>query len=321
VRPGNPGDGGRSGSGLPPSRGGQHASRPAAPCHELPGVVVNGQAQPAGWRRQLLVSLTPRCPVGGRWTRASRASLARLSVTRRVEDGRSRGRTCDVVVYAPGQAGCLARRTHLSAPTVLSGALLLVTALVALALSRVPHSPLRHSAPGCPRRWWLTRSRSPSARVSLLWLLRLLGLARSAVARQGPPVVGLRLCSWRWWVTSRGLALVRALRGRAARSAAASPNADSPATRLDALEACAGPRYRVSRCVAPAPEGRLRSRSSYYPWHAGLVVWLRLACWRWSGYGWQGRIVDLAWGCGVPGRLRSRSSPAPPPVSSLASDG
>ncbi len=152
------------------SRGGQHALT-LPPGAELLGVGVNGQSQPARLESgRLLVALTPPMSrVAVRWREPSGLSLAfRPSPV----DVGAPGANVDVVVSLPGQRWVLWLSGPTFGPAVLFWSVLLVTALVAFALSRVPHSPLRLAA-------WillgvgLTQVSVVSAALVVVWLLAL----------------------------------------------------------------------------------------------------------------------------------------------------
>ena len=163
------------------SRGGQHALT-LPPGIELLGVAVNGQSQPGRVESgRLLVALTPPVSrVAVRWREPRGLSLAfRPSAV----DVGAPGANVDVVVAMPERwVLWLAGPTF--GPAVLFWSVLLVTALVALALARVPHSPLRLGA-------WillgvgLTQVSVPSAALVVLWLLAL-GWRGAAGARVRP---------------------------------------------------------------------------------------------------------------------------------------
>ncbi len=152
------------------SRGGQHALT-LPPGIELLGVAVNGQSQPARLEAgRLLVTLSPPASrVAVRWREPRGLSAAfRPSA---VDVGAS-GANVEVVVSLPAQRWVLWLAGPTFGPAVLFWSVLLVTALVAVALSRVPHSPLRLAA------WMLlgvglTQVSVPSAGLVVLWLLAL----------------------------------------------------------------------------------------------------------------------------------------------------
>ncbi|HZX40943.1 MAG TPA: hypothetical protein VFE93_03835, partial [Myxococcaceae bacterium] len=150
------------------SRGGQHALA-LPPGIELLGVAVNGQAQPVRLEGgRLLVTLTPPVSrVSARW-REPRGIAAAFRPSA-VNVG-APGANVDVVVSLPAQRWVLWLAGPTFGPAVLFWSVLLVTALVAVALARVPHSPLRLVA-------WvllgigLTQVSVPSAALVVLWLL------------------------------------------------------------------------------------------------------------------------------------------------------
>jgi hypothetical protein len=150
------------------SRGGQHALT-LPPAIELLGVAVNGQAQPVRLESgRLLLTLTPPLSrVAVRWREPRGISAAfRPSA---VEVGAA-GANVDLVVALPAQRWVLWLAGPTFGPAVLFWSVLLVTALVAVALSRVPHSPLGLAA------WLLlgvglTQVSVPSAGLVVLWLL------------------------------------------------------------------------------------------------------------------------------------------------------
>jgi hypothetical protein len=167
------------------SRGGQHALT-LPPSIELLGVAVNGQSQPARVESgRLLVALTPPVSrVQARWREARGLSIAFLPSA--VDVG-APGANVDVVVSMPGDRWLLWLAGPTFGPAVLFWSVLLVTFLVAVALSRVPHSPLRLAA-------WvllgvgLTQVSVPSAAVVVVWLLAI-GWRAAAGARVRP-----------WWL-------------------------------------------------------------------------------------------------------------------------
>ncbi|RPH69374.1 MAG: hypothetical protein EHM78_15515 [Myxococcaceae bacterium] len=167
------------------SRGGQHALT-LPPGIELLGVAVNGQSQPARVESgRLLVALTPPVSrVQVRWREPRGLSIAfRPSAV----DAGAPGTNVDVVVSMPTDRWLLWLAGPTFGPAVLFWSVLLVTVLVAVALSRVPHSPLRLAA-------WvllgvgLTQVSVPSAAVVVVWLLAL-GWRAAAGARVRP-----------WWL-------------------------------------------------------------------------------------------------------------------------
>lgn len=152
------------------SRGGQHALA-LPPGIELLGVAVNGQAQPLRLEGgRLLVTLTPpMSQVAVRWREPRGISAAfRPSAV----DVGAPGANVDVVVSLPAQRWVLWLAGPTFGPAVLFWSVLLVAVLVALALARVPHSPLRLGA------WMLlaiglTQVSVPLAGLVVLWLLAL----------------------------------------------------------------------------------------------------------------------------------------------------
>ena len=167
------------------SRGGQH-SLALPPDIELLGVVVNGQSQPARVESgRLLVALTPPVSrVQARWREPRGLSIAfRPSAV----DVGAPGANVDVVVSMPADRWLLWLAGPTFGPAVLFWSVLLVTFLVAVALSRVPHSPLRLAA-------WvllgvgLTQVSVSSAAVVVVWLLAI-GWRAAAGARVRP-----------WWL-------------------------------------------------------------------------------------------------------------------------
>ena len=150
------------------SRGGQHALT-LPPGIELLGVAVNGRSQPVRLESgRLLVTLTPPVSrVAVRWREPRGISAAfRPSAV----DVGAPGANVDVVVSLPAQRWVLWLAGPTFGPAVLFWSVLLVTALVALGLARVPHSPLRLGA------WMLlgvglTQVSVPSAALVVLWLL------------------------------------------------------------------------------------------------------------------------------------------------------
>ena len=152
------------------SRGGQHAlTLPAG--IELLGVAVNGQLQPVRLESgKLLVSLTPPVSrVTVRWREPRGISTAFGPAE--VDVGAS-GANVDVVVALPAQRWVLWLTGPTFGPVVRFWSVLLVTLLVAVALARVPHSPLRLGA-------WvllgvgLTQVSVPSAALVVAWILAL----------------------------------------------------------------------------------------------------------------------------------------------------
>ncbi len=167
------------------SRGGQHALT-LPPGVELLGVAVNGQPQPARLEgNRLLVTLAPPASrVDVRWREPRGISMAfRPSPV----DVGAAGANVDVVIALPSGRWALWLAGPTFGPAVLFWSVLLVAALVALGLSRVPHTLLGLGA------WMLlaiglTQVSVPSAALVVVWLLAL-GWRGALGARVRP-----------WWV-------------------------------------------------------------------------------------------------------------------------
>ncbi len=286
------------------SRGGQHALT-LPPDIELLGVAVNGQAQPARLEGgKLLVSLTP--PVSRvvvRWREPRGLSLAfRPSAV----DVGAAGANVDVVVTLPTQRWVLWLAGPTFGPALLFWSVLLVTALVALALSRVPHSPLRIGA------WMLlgvglTQVPVPAAAVVVLWLLAL-GWRGAAGARVRP-----------WWafdlmqvalVVLTGFALL-ALFEAVQRGLLGEPDMQiaGNGSVLSTL------RWTADRVSGPLPRPMVFSvpllvyRLAMLAW----ALWLATALLRWVRQGWQALGTGGLWRPRPPKVATAPAAPPSPP--------
>jgi hypothetical protein len=285
------------------SRGGQHAlTLPAGA--ELLGVAVNGQSQPVRLEAgRLLVALTPPASrVEVRWREARGLSSAfRPSAV----DVGAPGANVDVVISMPAQRWVLWLAGPTFGPAVLFWSVLLVTALVALGLSRVPHSPLRIGA------WMLlgvglTQVSVPSAALVVVWLLAL-GWRGAAGARVR-----------RWWVFDlmqlalvvlTGLALValfeavkRGLLGQPEMQIAGN---DSTLTAL---------RWTADRVPGALPRPLVFSvpllvyRLAMLAW----ALWLATALLRWVRQGWEALGTGGLWRPRPPKVVTAPVPPATP---------
>ena len=268
------------------SRGAQHALT-LPPGVELLGVSVNGQSQPARLEGgKLLVALTPPASrVVVRWREARGLSSAfRPSPV----DVGAPGANVDVVVSLPAQRWVLWLTGPTFGPAVLFWSVLLVTALVALALSRVPHSPLRLGA-------WillgvgLTQVSVASGALVVIWLLAL-GWREAAGARVRP-----------WWafdlmqlalVVATGLALI-ALFEAVQRGLLGQPDMQiaGNGSTLTAL------RWTADRVPGVLPRPLVLSvpllvyRLAMLAW----ALWLATALLRWVRQGWQALGTGGLW--------------------------
>jgi hypothetical protein len=285
------------------SRGGQHALA-LPPDIELLGVAVNGQPQPVRLEGgRLLVSLTP--PVSRvvvRWREPRGLSIGfRPSAV----DVGAPGANVDVVVTLPAQRWVLWLAGPRFGPAVLFWSVLLVTALVALALSRVPHSPLRFAA------WMLlgvglTQVSVPAAAVVVVWVLGL-GWRGAAGARVKP-----------WWAFDlmqialvvltgfAGLALFEAVQ----RGLLGEPEMQiaGNGSMLTAL------RWTADRVSGALPRPLVISvpllvyRLAMLAW----ALWLATALLRWVREGWQSIGTGGLWRPRPP-KVVSSPAPVPPP--------
>ena len=288
------------------SRGGQHALV-LPPDIELLGVAVNGQAQPVRLEAgKLLVSLTPPVSrVGVRWREPRGLSLGfRPSAV----DVGAAGANVDVVVTLPAQRWVLWLAGPTFGPAVLFWSVLLVTALVAFALSRVPHSPLRIGA------WLLlgvglTQVSVPAAAVVVLWLLAL-GWRGAAGARVRP-----------WWafdlmqvalVVLTGFALL-ALFEAVQRGLLGEPDMQIAGNGSVLTEL----RWTADRVAGPLPRPLVFSvpllvyRLAMLAW----ALWLATALLRWVRQGWQSLGMGGLWRPRPP-KVVSSPAPVPPPSAS-----
>jgi hypothetical protein len=275
------------------SRGGQHALG-LPPDVELLGVAVNGQSQPGRLEAgRLLVTLTPpQSRVQVRWREPRGVSTAfRPSPV----DVGAAGANVDVVVFFPAQRWVLWLAGPTFGPAVLFWSVLLVTALVALGLARVPHSPLQLGA-------WallglgLTQVSVPSAAVVVLWLLAL-GWRGAFGSRVRP-----------WWafdlmqlalVVLTGIALVtlfeavrRGLLGQPDMQIAG--NGSSAETLRWTADRISGPLPRPLVFSVPL----LVYRLAMLAW----ALWLATALLAWVRRGWQAIATGGLW------------RPRPPPI-------
>jgi len=286
------------------SRGGQHAlTLPSGV--ELLGVTVNGQSQPVRLESgRLLVTLTPPASrVMVRWREARGLSSAfRPSAV----DVGAPGANVDVVVSLPAQRWVLWLAGPTFGPAVLFWSVLLVTALVALGLSRVPHSPLRLAA-------WillgvgLTQVSVASAALVVLWLLAI-GWRGAAGARVRP-----------WWafdlmqlalVVATGLALL-ALFEAVQRGLLGQPEMQiaGNSSTLTAL------RWTADRVPGALPRPLVLSfpllvyRLAMLAW----ALWLATALLRWVRQGWQALGTGGLWRPRPP-KVVTTPAPVPPPT-------
>ncbi|HZJ53923.1 MAG TPA: hypothetical protein VFD38_07260, partial [Myxococcaceae bacterium] len=286
------------------SRGGQHALT-LPPGIELLGVAVNGQSQPARVESgRLLVALTPPVSrVAVRWREPRGLSVAfRPSA---VEAG-APGANVDVMVSMPAERWVLWLAGPTFGPAVLFWSVLLVTVLVAVALARVPHSPLRLAA-------WvllgvgLTQISVPSAAVVVVWLLAL-GWRGAAGARVRP-----------WWLFDwMQLALViltgfaflalfeavrRGLLGQPEMQIAGNGSV------LSAL------RWTADRVPGALPQPLVVSvplivyRLAMLAW----ALWLATALLRWVRQGWQAIGTGGLWRPRPPKVVTAPAAPPPSP--------
>jgi hypothetical protein len=284
------------------SRGGQHALT-LPPGVELLGVSVNGQSQPIRVESgRLLVSLTPPASrVQVRWREARGLSLAfRPSPV----DVGAPGANVDVVVSMPGQRWVLWLAGPTFGPAVLFWSVLLVTVLVALCLSRVPHSPLRLAA-------WillgvgLTQVSVASAAVVVFWLLAL-GWRQAAGARVRP-----------WWafdLMQLGLVVLTGIAAIALFEAVKRGLLGQPDMQIAGNDSVlTSLRWTADRVPGALPQPLVFSvpllvyRLAMLAW----ALWLATALLRWVRQGWQA--------LGTGGLWRSRppkvvTAPAAPPA-------
>ena len=286
------------------SRGGQHAlTLPSGV--ELLGVTVNGQSQPVRLESgRLLVTLTPPASrVMVRWREPRGLSSAfRPSAV----DVGAPGANVDVVVSLPAQRWVLWLAGPTFGPAVLFWSVLLVTALVALGLSRVPHSPLRLAG-------WillgvgLTQVSVASAALVVLWLLAI-GWRGAAGARVRP-----------WWafdllqlalVVATGLALL-ALFEAVQRGLLGQPEMQiaGNASTLTAL------RWTADRVPGALPRPLVLSvpllvyRLAMLAW----ALWLATALLTWVRQGWQALGTGGLWRPRPP-KVVATPAPVPPPT-------
>jgi len=268
------------------SRGGQHALT-LPPGIELLGVGVNGQSQPirveAG---RLLVSLTPPASrVQVRWREARGLSLAfRPSPV----DVGAPGANVDVVVSMPAQRWVLWLAGPSFGPAVLFWSVLLVTVLVALGLSRVPHSPLRLAA-------WillgvgLTQVSVASAAVVVFWLLAL-GWREAAGARVRP-----------WWafdLMQLGLVVLTGIAAIALFEAVKRGLLGQPDMQIAGNDSgLTSLRWTADRVPGALPRPLVLSvpllvyRLAMLAW----ALWLATALLRWVRQGWQALGTGGLW--------------------------
>jgi hypothetical protein len=283
------------------SRGGQHALT-LPPGIELLGVAVNGQSQPARVESgRLLVALAPPVSrVQVRWREPRGLSLAfRPSAV----DVGAPGANVDVVVSMPTDRWLLWLAGPRFGPAVLFWSVLLVTVLVAVALSRVPHTPLRLAA-------WvllgvgLTQVSVPWAAVVVVWLLAL-GWRGAAGARVRP-----------WWlfdwmqlalVVLTGLAFL-ALFEAVRRGLLGQPDMQiaGNGSVVSAL------RWTADRVPGALPQPLVVSvpllvyRLAMLAW----ALWLATALLRWVRMGWQALGTGGLW---RPRPPKVATAPAAPP--------
>ncbi|HET9158819.1 MAG TPA: hypothetical protein VFN91_19250 [Myxococcaceae bacterium] len=284
------------------SRGGQHALT-LPPGAELLGVGVNGQSQPirveAG---RLLVSLTPPASrVQVRWREARGLSLAfRPSPV----DVGAPGANVDVVVSMPAQRWVLWLAGPTFGPAVLFWSVLLVTVLVALGLSRVPHSPLRLAA-------WillgvgLTQVSVASAAVVVLWLLAL-GWREAAGARVRP-----------WWafdLMQLGLVVLTGIAAIALFEAVKRGLLGQPDMQIAGNDSgLTSLRWTADRVPGALPRPFVLSvpllvyRLAMLAW----ALWLATALLRWVRQGWQAIGTGGLWRSRPP-KVVTTPAPAPP---------
>jgi hypothetical protein len=289
------------------SRGGQHALT-LPPGIELLGVAVNGQAQPVRLESgKLLVTLTP--PVSRvvvRWREPR--GISTLFRPSEVDAGAS-GANVDVVVSMPAQRWVLWLAGPTFGPAVLFWSVLLVTVLVAVALSRVPHSPLRLGA-------WillgvgLTQVSVPSAALVVVWLLAI-GWRAALGARVRP-----------WWafnlmqlalLGATGLAFL-ALFEAVRRGLLGQPDMQiaGNGSVLTAL------RWTADRVPGALPRPAVLSvpllvyRLAMLAW----ALWLATAMLGWVRHGWQALGTGGLWRPRAPQVVTSPAPtpPSPPPA-------
>ena len=287
------------------SRGGQHALA-LPPGAELLGVAVNGQSQPVRLESgRLLVALTPPVSrVAVRWREARGLSMAfRPSPV----DVGAPGANVDVVVSLPGQRWVLWLAGPTFGPAVLFWSVLLVTALVAFALSRVPHSPLRLAA-------WillgvgLTQVSVASAALVVVWLLAL-GWREAAGARVRP-----------WWVfdlMQLALVVLTGLAAIALFEAVQRGLLGQPEMQIAGNgSVLATLRWTADRVPGVLPQPLVISvpllvyRLAMLAW----ALWLATALLRWVRQGWQALGTGGLWRPRPP-KVVTTPAPAPPSAS------
>jgi hypothetical protein len=287
------------------SRGGQHALA-LPPGAELLGVAVNGQSQPVRLESgRLLVALTPPVSrVAVRWREARGLSMAfRPSPV----DVGAPGANVDVVVSLPGQRWVLWLAGPTFGPAVLFWSVLLVTALVAFALSRVPHSPLRLAA-------WillgvgLTQVSVASAALVVVWLLAL-GWREAAGARVRP-----------WWVfdlMQLALVVLTGLAAIALFEAVQRGLLGQPEMQIAGNgSVLATLRWTADRVPGALPQPLVISvpllvyRLAMLAW----ALWLATALLRWVRQGWQALGTGGLWRPRPP-KVVTTPAPAPPSAS------
>ena len=284
------------------SRGGQHALVLPADV-ELLGVGVNGRTEPGRLEGgRLLVTLTPpQSRVEVRWREPRGISTAfRPSPV----DVGAAGANVDVVVSIPAQRWVLWLAGPTFGPAVLFWSVLLVTVLVAVALSRVPRSPLRVGA-------WvllgigLTQVSVPAAALVVLWLL--------ALAWRGE--LGARVRPW--WafdLMQLGLVVLTLIALSTLFEAVRQGLLGQPDMQISgngsSLESL---RWTADRVAGPLPRPLVLSvpllvyRLAMLAW----ALWLAAALLGWMRRGWQAFATGGLW---RPRPPRLAPSPAPAPT-------
>ena len=266
---------------------------------------VNGQAQSVRLEGgRLLVTLTPPMSrVAVRWLEPRAISSAfRPSAV----DVGAAGANVDVVISLPSDRWVLWLAGPTFGPAVLFWSVLLVVALVAVALARVPHSPLRLGA------WLLlgiglTQVSVPSAGLVVLWLLAL-GWRGAFGARVRP-----------WWafdlmqlalVVMTGFALL-ALFEAVRRGLLGQPDMQI-AGNGSSLESL---RWTADRIPGALPRPLVFSvplllyRLAMLAW----ALWLATALLTWVRAGWQALGTGGLWRRRPPQVVTSPAPPSAPP--------